>query len=127
VLTKDGINTLADIVIADLTRAYLFHRSYTTQGFVVFDITQAKERSYHNRHPIDQFFPLTIEIFGCLHKHVDVFLQDCANAIWSLKGTKDLHLSTLVIFLCKFFLITLQRMQVSSILSQAVAIGLATS
>jgi hypothetical protein len=25
--------------------------------------------------------PLEIEVFGCLHKHVDVFLHDRANAI----------------------------------------------
>jgi hypothetical protein len=36
--------------------------------------------SYYNRHLIDQFFPLAIEIFGSLHKHADVFLHDCANA-----------------------------------------------
>jgi hypothetical protein len=66
--------------------------------------------SYHNWHPIDQLFPLTIEVFGCLHKHVDVFLHDYANAIWSLKGQESLHLSILVIFLHQNFLITLQKM-----------------
>jgi hypothetical protein len=42
---------------------------------------QAKIRNYRNRHVIDKFLPLAIEVFGCLHKHVDVFLHDCANAI----------------------------------------------
>jgi hypothetical protein len=41
-----------------------------------------KEKNYHNQHPTNQFFPLAIEVFGCLHKHADVFLHDCANAIW---------------------------------------------
>ncbi len=31
--------------------------------------------------PIDQFLPLAIEVFSCLHKHAYVFLYDCANAI----------------------------------------------
>jgi hypothetical protein len=48
VLIKDGIYTLIDIIIIDLTRADLLPRSYTTQGFVVFDAVQAKERSYHD-------------------------------------------------------------------------------
>jgi hypothetical protein len=63
------------------------------------DANQAKERNYHNRHPTDKFFPLVIEIFGCLHKHDDVFLHYCANAIWNLKGLEGPHLSTLVTFL----------------------------
>jgi len=54
-----------------------------------------------------------------------VFLHDDANTIWSLKGTKGLHLSTLVTFFHQIFLITLQKMQTSSILSWVVAIGLA--
>jgi hypothetical protein len=98
-----------------------------SQGFVPSNATQAKEKSYHNRHPTNQFFPLTIETFGCLHKHANVFLHDYANAIWSLKGTKGLHLSTLVTFLRQKFLITLQRMQASSISNEAIAIGLITS
>jgi hypothetical protein len=64
VFTKDGIHTLVDIVITNPTRANLFPRSCTTQGFVVWGATQAKERSYYNRHPIDQILPLAIEIFG---------------------------------------------------------------
>jgi hypothetical protein len=101
VFTKDGIRTLIDIVIVDPTRTDLLPRSYITQGFVASNVAQAKEKSYRNWYPTDQFLPLTIEVFGYWHKHVDVFLHNCANAIWSLKGTKGLHLSTLVIFLQK--------------------------
>jgi hypothetical protein len=127
VLIKDGICTLANIVITNPTRIDLLPQSCATQGFVASDATQANERSYCNWHPINQFLPLALEICGCLHKHVDVFLHDYANANWSLKGTKCFHLSTLITFLCQKVLITLQRMQVSSILSQVVAIGLVTS
>jgi len=126
-LTKDASCTLINVVITDPTRAYLFPWSYATQRFVASDITQTKERSYCNWHPTNQFLLLAIEVFGCLHKHDDVFLCDCANAIWSLKGIKGLHISTLVTFLLKFFLITLQRMQKSSILSWVIVVGLAIS
>jgi hypothetical protein len=44
-----------------------------------------------------------------------------------LEKVKGFHLSTLVFFFRQKVLITLQRMQVSSILSRTVAIGLATS
>jgi hypothetical protein len=75
----------------------------------------------------DQFFALTIEIFGYLQKHADVFLHDCANAIWSLKGIEGLHIPTLVTFFHQKISITLQRMQSSSILSRVIAIGFVTS
>ncbi len=126
-LTKDDIQILVDIVIVNSTSADLFLRSCATQGFVAFGAAQAMKRSYCNRHPTDQFLPLAIEIFGYLHKHANVFLHDCTNVIWSLKRREGLHLSTLIVFLCKKVSITLQRMQTSSILSRAIAIELTTS
>jgi hypothetical protein len=126
-LIKYGICTLANVVITDPTWIYLLPQSCATQGFVASDAIQANERSYYNWHPTNQFLPLALEICGCLHKHVDVFLHDYANAIWSLKGIECFHLSTLVTFLRQKNLITLQKMQVSSILSRVVTIGLITS
>jgi hypothetical protein len=81
VLTKDDIHTLADVVIADPTQIDLLLESCVIQGYVAFDAVQAKERNYCNQHPTDQFLPLAIEVFDCLHKHVDVFFHDYANAI----------------------------------------------
>jgi hypothetical protein len=101
VLTQYDIYTLANIVIVDPMWMDLFPWSCVTQGFATSDANQAKEKSYSNQHPINQLFPLAIEVFGCLHKHVDVFLHDCANAICSLKGIEGFHFSTLVTFLCQ--------------------------
>jgi hypothetical protein len=98
-------------------RANLLAQSCVTQGFVASNVAPTKERIYRNQHPTNQLFVLAIKVFDCLHKHVDVFLHDYANAICSLKGIDGLHLSTLVIFLCQKVSITLQRMQMSSILS----------
>ncbi len=88
VLTKDGIWTLANVVIVDPTWAYLLRWSCTTQGFVTFKAIQIKERSYHDQYPVDQFLFLTIEVFLCLNKQLDVFLHDCANAMWNFKRPK---------------------------------------
>ncbi len=126
VLTKNGIHTLANIVITNPTWMDLLSQSCATLRFAIFYVVQTKEFFYHNQHPINQFLPLTIEIFGCLHKHVNMFLHNCTNAIWSLKGLKGFHFSTLVTFFHQKFLITFQRMQTSSILSQAIDVGLAT-
>jgi hypothetical protein len=54
-------------------------------------------------------------------------LYNYANAIWSLKATEGPHLSSLVIFLCQKISITLQRMEMSSILRRTIAVGLVTS
>jgi len=124
VFTKYGIHTLVDVIIVDPMWMNLFHRFCATQGFVTLDVVQAKERSYHNQQPIDQFLLLGIKVFGCLHKHDDVFLHYCANAMWSLKMLKGLHLFTLVIFLCQKISITLQKMQTPSILSWVIVVGL---
>jgi hypothetical protein len=43
--------------------------------------------------------PITIEVFKCSHKQVDVFLHNNANVIWSLKGLEGSPLSILVTFL----------------------------
>jgi hypothetical protein len=127
VFTKDGICTLVNIVIVDPTWMDLLPWTYATQGFATSNATQAKKWRYHNQHLINQFLLLTMEVFGCLHKQVDVFLHNCANAIWSLKGPKSPPLSILVIFLWQKISITLQRLQTSSILSQTIALGLGTS
>ncbi len=106
-LIKGGIRTLANIVVINPKRVDLLPRSCATQGFITLNAAKAKEKNYCNRHPTNQFLPLAIEIFGCLHKHADVFLHDYANAIWSLKGIKGPHLFTLVTFFCQKISITL--------------------
>jgi hypothetical protein len=67
VLTKNDIRTFTNVVIANPMQVNLLLWSYITQGFVVLNVTQTKERSYRNQHPTDQFLPLAIEVFGCLH------------------------------------------------------------
>jgi hypothetical protein len=55
------------------------------------------------------------------------FYTTVPNAIWGLKGIKGSQLSTSITFLHKKVSIPLRMMQVSSILSSAIAVGLATS
>jgi hypothetical protein len=68
VFTKYDIHTLVNVVNVDSTRINLLPWSCAIQGFVAFDMTQTKESNYRDQHPIDQFLPLVIEVFGCLHK-----------------------------------------------------------
>jgi hypothetical protein len=127
VLTKDEIRNHCH---SWPMRVNLLPRSYAIQRFVTFNMTQTIERSYHDWHPINQFLPLTIKVFVCLHEYVDMFLHDYANAIWSLKGLKRLpfflFFFVLVTFLLQKISTTLQRMQPSSILNQEILISLVT-
>jgi hypothetical protein len=125
--TKDDIHTLVDVVLVDPTRVDLFPWSCATQRFVVLDVAQTKKQCYCDWHLVDQFLLLAVDVFECLHKYANVFLHKCANAIWSLKGLEGLVLSILVSFFYQKNSITLQRLQASSILSRAIAVGLATS
>ncbi len=68
VFTKDEIHTLIKVIIVDPRWMDLFFLSCATQGFYAFHVIQAKKRRYCDQCPIDQFLPLIIEIFGCLHK-----------------------------------------------------------
>jgi hypothetical protein len=61
------------------------------------DVAQEKIKNYQN--PTDEFLPLTIEVFGCLHKQVDAFLHDCANVMWNFKMPKGPPLYVLINFL----------------------------
>jgi hypothetical protein len=85
----------------------LLPQSCVIQGFAAFDASQAKKGAIATNTPLINSSLLVIEIFGCLDKHVDVFLHNYVNAIWSLKRLEGLHLSTLVIFLHQKVLITL--------------------
>jgi len=93
VLTKDGICTLANIVIANAMFVDLPPQSCTIQRFATSNATQAKERSYHDQQPTNQFFPLAIEVFKCLHKQAYVFLHNWINIISNLQEPKGLPLS----------------------------------
>jgi hypothetical protein len=44
-----------------------------------------------------------MEVFWCLHKQTNVFLHNCVNAIWSLKGPKGPPLCLGYFYLAKNF------------------------
>ncbi len=124
--TKDSICTLANIVIADPMQTNLFLQSCATQEFAASNGLKPK-KNYCDQHPTNQFLPLAIKIFGCLHKQTNVFLHDSTNVIWNLKGLDNFIFFVLVTFLHQKISITLQRIQASSILNWVVVVGLITS
>jgi hypothetical protein len=77
------------IVIANPMHANQLPQLCTIQRLVASKATQVKNiYIYYNWHPTNPFFKLVIDIFGYLHKQADVFLHDCASAIWKIKESK---------------------------------------
>jgi hypothetical protein len=67
-LLVDGICTVINVVIANLIRTNLVPCVITSCEVVTMVVILAKEELYHDWHPLDVFFTLAIEIFGCLHQ-----------------------------------------------------------
>jgi len=126
VFTKGAICTLINIVIATQHKLIYFLNFAQLKDYLPLMQLKPRKRTIATNTSLI-FLSLTIEVFGCLHKHVEVFLHDYATAIWSLKRPEGPLLSTLVTFLCQKISLTLQKMQTSSILNWAVAIDLTTS
>jgi len=69
-----------------------------SQGDRVTTIAQTKEGLYQDQYLVDLFFPLVIEIFGCLHQQADNFFHCYANMALVAKGFKSPFLSVLHAF-----------------------------
>jgi hypothetical protein len=79
VLLVDGIHTLVDVIIIDPVQAYLVLCVVSFCEVVATMAIQAKERLYHNWHITNAFFPLTMEVFDCLHRQMYNFFHQYAN------------------------------------------------
>jgi len=108
-LSINGVYTLTNVVIANITWVDLVLRAILFYGVDATIEAQTKEGFYRNWFPIDMFIPLAIEVFGCLHQHANGFLHQCANMMWATKGIKGLPLSILHAFYKQKVLVALQH------------------
>ncbi len=115
-LLIDGICTLANVIIINPTQVDLVSQTTSFHRVVTKMVTQAKEGFYHNQHPINTFFSLTIEVFGCIHQQAYDFLHRCASMAWSPKGTNGLPLIILLAFYRWKMSIALQKVRIAFIL-----------
>jgi hypothetical protein len=67
VITRDGFQTLVDIIITDPTRTNLVQCASTTTTHVATIVAQNKTRSYIKRTPRNDFIPFAIKTYGCFH------------------------------------------------------------
>jgi hypothetical protein len=123
VFLVDGIHTLVDVIIVDPTWANLVSWVAFSRGVVVIVAVHVKEGLYYNSYPMDMFFFLAIEIFGCFQQWSDNFLRWCANMVWIGKGTESFLLSVLRSFYRQRMSMALSRTQATSISRWVVTTG----
>jgi hypothetical protein len=75
VLSIDGVHTLADVVIINLTQVDLVLQVDFSCGVVMTIIAQVKDGLYCNQFLTYMFLPLVTKVFKCLHQQVDEFLH----------------------------------------------------
>ncbi len=79
-IIKNSFQTLVDIIIADLTHLDLVQHVLTTIVHATIVVVQDKTWFYTERTLGDDFIPLAIETYSCLHPHFDSFLTICVHA-----------------------------------------------
>ncbi len=67
-----------DIVVVDSTRIDMVQQALMTTTHAMMIVVQEKTWSYTEWAPSDDFIPLAIETYGCLHFRFDSFLITCA-------------------------------------------------
>jgi hypothetical protein len=85
-----------------------------------------KKQSFQDYHLGNEFHPLTIKSFSCLHKQINDVLHPCANnGAWDMKSLIGLSLDPNPF--PQTCVIILQKMQASTILSSQKIGNVATS
>ncbi len=97
-LLVDGVYILLDVVIANPIQVDLVLQVALSHGVVAIVVAQVKNGLYCDQFLLNMFFPLVIEVFGCLYQQQDEFFHQCANMAWGAKGIGILPLSILHAF-----------------------------
>jgi hypothetical protein len=80
VTIKDNFCTVTNVVIIDPTRTNLVYCVSTMTTHVVIVAAHDKTQSYTKQVPRDDFIPLAIKTYSCLHPRFDSFLTFYVHA-----------------------------------------------
>jgi len=119
VITRDDFWTLTDIVIANLTHTNLVQHALTmtTQASIV--ATQNKAQSHIEQMSRDDFIPLALKTYSCLHPCFDSLLTSCVHTNIVRHQQTSLVPSMLIFYYGQQMSIALQRAQAIAILQWA--------
>jgi hypothetical protein len=80
VITRDGFQTLVDIVITNSTHTNWVQHAWTTTINATIVSARNKAQSYTECMLEDDFMPLAIETYGSFHPHFDSFFISYVHA-----------------------------------------------
>jgi hypothetical protein len=78
-ITRDDFWTLMDVVIVVSTRINMAQRASTTTWHATMMVVQKKTQSYAKWTSNNDFIPLVIKTYGCLHFCFDSFFITCVQ------------------------------------------------
>jgi hypothetical protein len=80
VITINDFQTLANVVITGPTCTNWVQHTLMTTTHATTIAAQNWAQSYIKRMPRDDFIPLAIMTYSCLHPHFDSFFTSCVHA-----------------------------------------------
>ncbi|CAM6108831.1 unnamed protein product [Calypogeia fissa] len=119
--SQAGVRSLADVVVADPTRASMVSSIGHIPGHAASHAARLKEEPYAIRHPGDLFYPFAVEVFGALHLALDQFLQ--SSAALCVERRPYPPISMVRAFLRQRVSVALQRAQAFMIERRAETVG----
>ncbi len=66
-LSVDGVHTLVEVVMIDMSQIDMVSQVAYFWGVVTIIAALTKDGLYHDRFPMDMFLRLAVEVFECLH------------------------------------------------------------
>jgi hypothetical protein len=116
-----------DLVITNLTSTNMVQQTSTTTTHATTMVAQEKTQSYVEQAPNNDFIPLAIEMYGCLHFHFHLFLIVCAWTTIMRHQQSSLVPSTFISHYRQHVSIALQHAQAITIFQRATTLGRGSS
>ncbi|CAM6093049.1 unnamed protein product [Calypogeia fissa] len=120
-----GVRALADMVVADPTRASRVSLAAHIPGHAAPHAAWLKEEAYVIWHPGDLFYPFVVEVSGVLHLALDRFFR--SSAALCVEWRPYPLVSVVMAFLRQRVSVALQRAQAFTIQQRAEAVGFRAS
>ncbi len=123
VITINRFRTLGNVVIVDPTHINLVQQASMTTTHWATVATQDKEWSYTKWVLRNDFIPLAIKTYNCLHPHFGYFLSSCVHASIACHQQTSLVPSMLIFYFKQQMSIAFQRAQAITIFQQVATLS----
>jgi hypothetical protein len=126
-INRNNFQTLMDVIIVNLICINMVQWTLTMTTFTTMMVAQEKTWSCIERTLGNDFIPLAIETYGCLHFCFDSFFTTCAHTSIAHHQRFSLIPSMLVSYYWQCMSIALQHVQAIAIIQWVVPLGQGSS